>query len=441
MKNTAKPLEESTKEWADDYLNGRWSQLLQYTAVGLAGLRARALLMQGQIAEAKQLLVQNKDSKAPWNVVNSFICLSHIEFVAGNFEAALFYANKAYLCAKKKGPSALRVDAGFYRALCLTQIGEKYQALSLYSQLRKLKNITNYRQDLIITNEAWLLWDLGLIEPLKEIVHLIPNPFGARIQMMVDFLTVGEGARQSYLSKLSMYNEFPQIEKENIFLILTEALLVYGQPHELESFQKSLFYSEVSHATNSDLIKFVLCLLKGEAPNQQLQGRDLVDGTFIKTLILKQDALTVYSNELLPLMKKEKFHSSFIPTLSQLKSPRNSWEKALRAKLYKIKSVGRIDLIESTKSLSLKGQQISFSKSPTSWKLVKAFEVKSRFKKEEIHFLLTGNKYRSDLHDTRIFKLIQRMNLKAKKLFGFEICRFDRANELEVLCEFCQEQS
>ncbi len=44
----------------------------------------------------------------------------------------------------------------FTELYCLNKVGKKYEALALYDRLRKFENLTDYRKNLFITNEAWI---------------------------------------------------------------------------------------------------------------------------------------------------------------------------------------------------------------------------------------------------------------------------------------------
>lgn len=433
MKPVRTPQLDATNNWTVDYLNGRWTNLLDADGSELnKGFRIRAQIMMGNTSP--QLLSFRPSNL--WAQINFDICKCHLHYITSQFGSALYYANRAYIKSKN---TLFHADAGFYRALVLTELGEKYQALALYKQLRKMNQMTDYRRNLILTNEAWLLWDLGLLEPLQEISAQIPWPYGERLRLMLEMLTIYPVGKR-FDPPVLQYLSFPMSEKESLFLVLLEGYLLLGNISDVESFRQSLFYQDVVHNSNLDLIRGLNSLLNSELHQFSFKGRDQIDYLFIESLYLahtnKKKAQDIYFNKLIPLMKKEKYYSVFIPTEAQCSSPRYPWEKEVSNLLLGGDSKRKtIKLRLSSKSISYNKNEIRFLKSPTTWKLILSFENSSKMTKEHIHFILTGNKYRADLHDTRIFKLIQRINNKTRKAFGFDICHFTGSNELEVCCD------
>lgn len=445
--------DELLKKWSDDYLNGRWAALLDLDVPQefpeLQSLKARAQLMLGHLQEAKSYLEEEVSHNHQWLQINDWICKCHIRYIEGDYEGALFYANKAALFTKKKGPIELLADSGFYRGLCLTQLGEKYEALSLYHQLRKLKSLTPYRLNLILVNEAWLLWDLGLIQPLRNLAPLIPHPYNARIQLLLQILRGGPDILKLIEARLTYYTTLPANEKENLFINILEAYLVYGGAQDIKTLQKSLFYQDIIHNTRSTLVGCLVALLEDADHSISLEDRDLIDYLFIKVLILTQkknsesikQAQKIYFDELIPCMKSGSYHSPLIPSISACKNPHSAWERQITTKLYGLdESKVKIQIINETKSLIFNDKISNFKKSPTTWKLILALQSANRLSKEEIHKVLTHNRYRPDLHDTRIFKLVQRLSAKIQNDLNIKVCRFTGENELEVCCEFVRSQ-
>ncbi len=430
---------ELSKTLTADYLNGCWQAVIDFPTDNEyeKALKVRGYLMLGQQSQVEKLLKQCISIKNRFVQIHLNICRSHMLFMSGDFKASIYYANKGFIQAKKYQVNELIADAGFYRALNLVELGEKYQALALYQSLRKQKKITQYRKDLLLTNEAWLLWDLGLVEPLSDLIDLVPAPHGDRIKMLLNLLNnnnIDFIFDRKYLT-------FPNNEKENIFLVMLEAVLLYGKDIDVVKFKDSLFYQDVSHNTDSVLIKEVVSQLEHGKKTYTLKGRDLVDSLFIEVLMtLRQDSVKakdLYLNHLIPLLRSLKYYTPFIFTDIAAKKSLNIWESTLRRQLFaeSLSVQPEILIYDKIKTVSFNSNHLSFVRSPATWKLITLFSKNTILGKEKLHYALSSGKYRSDLHDERLFKLIKRINEKFKSQFNFGLCQYNGEGQVVLTCE------
>lgn len=395
----------------------------------------------------------------------------------GRFEEADACATEAQKLAKKNSWYELAADAEFALARSAVETGRLFLGSDLFQKITSDTKVSEYRRGLALSNWVWVLWDLGRTDEVKELLSKIPFSFRARHELCLSMI---EGNLDLALTWVrdGLPEGINVDQKMYLCQSLIYACLVLG-PHQKnlipqqkmvgilkESWMSEQLLTLTDSKSQLDqvIVKGCLKILgigKGEfkAPEAGSSWRVQLEYDFLRCLMLAQenasDALAFYAQKINPVFVEHWWLKS--PLIPRLVLPEHGqphfsvntrWTRALGALLglRREKSVETSVLLLNEGKLIYqnegKRKEVDLRRSSTSIRLLKIFGHgnKSTFTKKELHQNLTTSAYLSDIHDARLFKLLNRLE-KRLKTAGIPAPWYLPGNNTVILTQSIQVQS
>jgi hypothetical protein len=325
---------------------------------------------------------------------------------------------------KRQADKILLDEAKFQDGMNRMENDECFQALVVFSELRKSAKST-FRKGMAALNECCLLWDQGIYQKIRELIKLVPIEFQFRVsislwlaegrfrrvdQALDGLLNLGSEDHQNFL-------ELPESERENVFLHLTNYLLLKEDTSRLVALKK-IFSSDFKSSPVLGKIFF-------KKKSRSFSALDDSDYIVLSFLHSKKRGMKNYRRFVEDHLIKQELFCPLIPRASDIESQSspyaNLWWRYLSitntepSLSIEVKARGIVVLKCSNKSIRL-----DLSRNPISLKLLRAMKggVGSAFDRPKLHESLTNCRYKPDLHDDRLHKALSRLSKRIEGLVG-----------------------
>jgi hypothetical protein len=402
---------------------------------------ARAAWALGRVQEAQSALLELAQRPGtPESRVLEKLARAHGARVGNDWARAAELAGEARILAEALAAPTLKSEAIFAEALALSEQGSPLAALELFSQVARDEAATAFRRGMAELNVAYLLWDLGRVHELAPRLPRVPAAFRPRLELFHELYT---DRREAWLAKLAPTGAVAQLalsrERFQSALLLTKgaAVLLSAADRAERVAQGTVQWlidelrSAVGDSSRGPERVWALQALRWwdvevgpEAASAVSVGwRAELETRFWEVLTLVRmgdftQAQRVYREGVLKACGERFFASPLVPPLREDGSfdDPSLWVRALAARL-------AVRQKSSLGSLVVRGQTVewregarvvtsfSLQHNPKSLRLLEilAGEPGRRVAKRAVHEQLTRTVYSPGLHDSRLFKLIRRL--------------------------------
>lgn len=357
------------------------------------------------------------------------------------WQEALSAAVKARESASLGAPHHILAEALFAEAIAHVELGHLYKGLDLFSELARDERNSKFRREISVLNEAWLLYDLGQVQPLRAVVPSVPEASRMRLELLLAVLDCDEGQVADLCRQPARYQAQIESEKTGILGLFCEWKALQGGL-DCEWIAAELQSRKGEEGTWPD----VLCRLwngeKIELPESAFADwRDELDMSFAAFLSQvsrsPETALQILHERIDPVL----WHHRICPPMiagsdvlsAEVVLP---WQKTLRQKLG-LTAVREDKLIVDSvaHTVSWKGRSLDLKRSPVSLQCLVALQSArgTHIRKEDLHLKLTGSRYVPDRHDSRLHKILGRLSARLQDGLGVEPWHFPGDNSVVLL--------
>lgn len=401
---------------------------------------------------------------------------------SNRWEEANTTANEALALAKKHRRHELVADAEFALARTAVECGRLFLGSDLYQRISFDKRVSEYRRGLALSNWVWVLWDLGRTDEVKELLPLIPHSFRARHELCLTMLQGNLDLALKWIRD-GLPGEINVDQRLYLCQSLIVACIVLGpsQPKPMSRTdavklsKDSWVCEQLLSMANSEsvldrvIVNGCLKLLGIKAPtafsmnssqnSEQNSWRVQLEADSFEFLSLIQEkpssALSFYTKKINPTFAEQWWlKTPLIPRLNISEggeasfASRSPWARALSdllgLKQKKKSTETSVILLNSGKLIYKKDdvkKEIDLRKSMTSFRLLRILGHgnKTAFTKKELHQNLTTSSYLSEIHDARLWKLLNRLEKKLKTA-GIPVPWYLPGNNTVILTQSIQIQ-
>lgn len=356
---------------------------------------------------------------------------SQLERGEGRWTKAFIQAKRAASLARSAGNPSLEADAGFAMAICDAELGRVFLALSQFERIWSDRALPVFRRGLAALNHAWLLWDLGQTQAIERVYQEVPSSYRPRLKLCLAMLHGDQEQLRDLFGK-RMPEELPPSERSLMAVLGAEAAAVLGLDLRgswaIDELQGSLGIEHPDPVRITCARQALNLLGKKNAPRRSptKEWRGRLKTAFLELLLANQqgnrkEALRIYERIVNPILDEKHLQTPLIPSYRAGRIESDyPWALALSARLglsrkgrpavgteLQVEIAGRELRYRNGKD----GGAVDLNRSPISIRLLKILSGRKghRISKEFIHSQLTHCRYVRCRHDSRIHKLLKRL--------------------------------
>lgn len=388
---------------------------------------ARAFSFLGQVKEAERLF--EKLSVLPLEHESQcvlWLAFSMISRRRKDWALALRSARRALELAERLQDAQLTADSKFAIACCTSELGEKFRALDLFQEIRNDKGrVSRERRVVAAVNEAWILWDLGMVHPFREVISTVPEGLKERLELCHAIVNDD----QDMILRRLRYGLDQKVVNVAEKIYIVELLVIWLAVGEdgafadhpwIRSFLESLNADDRSHN-----VEALLKIIDGEVfdvTGIEFSGwRERLELSFFSCLswarVDREKAKEIYRIQVDAYLAEHGLRNPLFPRWQSIEEQETVWSTRIASVLgllNKVKVSARLQ-IRGTELTALNGAHaapytVDLGNRLASLNLLKALsraggEVIS---KEDLHKALDNTEYDPLVHDSRLYKTLKR---------------------------------
>lgn len=392
---------------------------------------ARAHAFSDKIETARKILAQlppgiDDEIRAIALLAQARIHRAHVDW-----ESSHGCCERALEIARRIEDPYLAAEAEFALAIGLVERGRLFYGLDIFQRIASDSSLPEHRRNMALSNQAWILWDLGRTETYRQILPRIPEEYRVRHEL-ADQLCRGDLALANELIRKGLPPVTSPSQRFPVAHLLTMGAAVLGS----DKMRQAMLESWIAPVLENDLEGIgKQCLQLLRTPGgpeaipaiQAVSWRQQLESGFFSALIAARALPShsirgreIYRRQVNPVIDDLWLKTPLIPKLTDRGFEENTpWNQALAAKL----GLATVAQPEIKPQLILSGRRVVYysgsvktevdlRRSPTSLKLMQALSSQDRgapLSKAEIHRKLTRSSYLPTIHDGRILKLLSRL--------------------------------